>query len=74
MTDPTTTAIERSGIAAAEIVKAHQTPAGIAIVTAKGHAIVDPGDALAVSVQRDLGQWTPTSDGPDPTDDNGAAK
>ena len=74
MTDLTTTAIERSGIAAAEVVKVHQTPAGIAVVTAKGHAVVDPGDALAVSVQRDLGQWAPTSDQPDPVADDGAAK
>ena len=48
----TAAAIEASGIAEADVVKIVATPLGAGVHTAKGHAVVDPGDALPVAVQR----------------------
>ncbi len=45
-------AIEASGIAEADVVKITATPDGPGVHTAKNHAVVDPGDALPVAVQR----------------------
>lgn len=56
-TDPKPSVTDAGGAEAskaAEPVKVHDTPAGTATVTAKGHEITDPGDALPVSVQRKL--------------------
>ena len=47
-------AAEKAGLKEVEVVKVHETPGGTAIVTEPGHEIVDPGDALPVSVQRKL--------------------
>ena len=51
---PEQIAADKAGLKEGEVVKVHETPAGTAIVTEPGHVIVDPGDALPVSVQRKL--------------------
>ena len=53
-------AIEASGIAEADVVKVSATPDGAGVHTAKNTAVVDPGDALPVSVQRGVAcDWQP---------------